>query len=348
MGRLRTLAIAPAAVLMLACTQGATSTSPSPSPASRPAHGWTMTAHVNVGHTPGPVVLGGPWAFVANMSDGTVTQIARSSGRVVATIEVANPAVLRAQGCAPDSVHAYYSGSWGWRYCDTPYAIAWDGSSLWALDDGHRWLVRIDPTRHVADTRIQLPGTGWSIAIASGVAYVSGFTDNQALYVADLQSRTVTTINGLDIGPAMLAADASGVWVACARTGTGHLDRIDPATQKITGRYPMDWWSTAVAVDRESVYVRGTFGGDITRYDEGTGAVVWSQPGPGFIGRQGIDQIVAQQDGVWMAGPTTALVDRATGAISQTIKMPSETVAAGGGEVWIVELNGSVAKFQLK
>jgi DNA-binding beta-propeller fold protein YncE len=307
-----------------------------------------MVAETRVGQTPSPVVLGGKWAFIANMSDGTVTQIARATGKVVATIRVASPAVLRAQACAPDSVHAYYSGSWGWRACDTPYAIAWDGKMLWALDNGHRWLVPIDPLKHVAVGRIQLPGTGWGLAIASGVAYVSGFADNQALYVADLRSGTVTTIGGLDLGPAMLAAAPSGVWVACARAGTGHLDRIDPATGQVTGRFPMEWWSTAVALAPDSVYVRGTFGGDVTRYDPASGAVIWSQPGPGFIGRQGIDQITPTPAGVWMAGPTTALVDQASGSISQTIKAPSESVAAGDGEVWIVELNGSVAKFQLK
>ncbi len=307
-----------------------------------------MVAETKVGQTPGPVVLGGQWAFVANMSDGTVTQIARSTGKVVATIKITDPAVLRAKGCAPDSVHAYYSGSWGWRYCDTPYAIAWDGATLWALDNGHHWLVSIDPVKHVASGRIQLPGTGWGIAIASGVADVSGVDDNQALYIADLRSGTVTAVSGLDIGPAMLAADASGIWVACARAGTGHLDRIDRATRKVSGRFPMEWWSTAVALGQGSVYVRGTFGGDITRYDPATGAIAWSEPGPGFIGRQGIDQITATPQGVWMAGPTTALVDQSTGMIIQSIKVPSETVAAGAGEVWIVELNGSVAKYQLK
>jgi DNA-binding beta-propeller fold protein YncE len=340
----RLLAIGLAAVSVAACSQSAQAI---PTPMA-PGHGWAMVAEVKVGRTPGPVVLGGQWAFVANMSDGTVTQIARSNGKVVATINVANPAVLRAQGCAPDSVHAYYSGSWGWRYCDTPFAIAWDGVSLWALDNGDRWLVPVDPVKHLANGRIQLPGTGWSIAITSGVAYVSGFADNQALYAADLKSRSVTTVNGLDTGPAMLAADASGVWVACARSGAGHLDRIDPTTRQVTGRFPMDWWSTAVALDSGAVYVRGTFGGDITRYDPTSGAIDWSQPGPGFIGRQGIDQMAAASSGVWVAGPSTALVDPATGTISQTIRVPSVSVAAGGGEVWVVELNGSVAKFQLK
>ena len=46
-------------------------------------HGWAMVASVRVGQTPGPVTLGGRWAFVANMSDGTVSQIDRASGKLV-------------------------------------------------------------------------------------------------------------------------------------------------------------------------------------------------------------------------------------------------------------------------
>jgi hypothetical protein len=309
-------------------------------------HGWTLVAHVKVGQTPGPVTLGGRWAFVANMGDGTVSEIDRSSGRLVATIKVADPAVLRAQGCAPDSVHAYYSGSWGWRMCDTPYATAWDGSSLWALDNGRRQLVRVDPNTHQTTDHIGLPGTGWSIAISGSTAYVSGFAADHSLYVADLQSRRLmTTISNLDRGPATLAAGPTGIWVVCGRAGTGHLDRIDPATDQVAGRYPAEWWSTAVVAYRDSVYVRGTYGGDISRVDAATGATVWNQPGPGFIGRQGIDQLGPAPDGVWMSGPTTARVDPATGMIADTIPVSSSTVAAGDGQVWLVELDGSVAEF---
>ena len=325
---------------LLGCS-GSASAPPTP-------HGWTMVAHAKVGQTPGPVTLGGHWAFVANMSDGTVSQIDRGSGRVVATIKIADPGVLRDQGCAPDSVHAYYSGSWGWRACDTPYAIAWDGSALWALDNGNRALWRLDPERRLVNDRVRLPGTGWSVAIANGIAYVSGFADNHALYVANLKTHDVTTIGNLDTGPATLTADATGAWVNCVRAGTGHLDRVDLAAGAVTGRYPNEWWSTAIVADQGAIYVRGTYGGDISRVDPTSGAMSWTQPGPGFIGRQGIDQLGPAANGIWMSGPTTARVDLSTGAIVDTIKVPSETVAAGDGEVWMIELDGSVAKFRLK
>lgn len=312
------------------------------------AHGWTLVAHTQVGHTPGPVVLGGQWAFVANMSDGTVTQMRRSDGRVVATIETANVSALRSEGCAPDSVHAYYSGSWGWRACDTPYAIAWSGDALWALDNGDHALVHIDPQRHVVDRRVQLPGSGWSIATWDGTAYVSGLSDNHALYAVDPATFAVTTIDNLDNGPATLTADASGVWVSCVRAPVGRLDHVDPASKQVYGRYPIEWWSESITSDQGGIFVRGTYGGDISRVDPATGAIIWTMPGPGFIGRQGMDQLGAAPNGIWMSGPTTSRVDLATGKITDTIPMASETVAAGNGEVWLIELDGSVAKFVLK
>jgi DNA-binding beta-propeller fold protein YncE len=307
-----------------------------------------MVAHVKVGQTPGPVTLGGRWAFVPNMSDGTVTQIDRGSGKVVATISVADPHVLRAQGCAPDSVHAYYSGSWGWRLCDTPYAIAWDGSSLWALDNGNARLVRVDPSTHQVAGEISLPGNGWSVAISGSTAWVSGFAADHSLYEVDLAARrVVATITDLDEGPASVAVDTSGVWVVCARAGTGHLDRIDPATASVTGRYTIEWWSPTMVADHGTLYVRGTFGGDISRVDSATGAVVWTQPGPGFIGRQGIDQIAAATDGIWLDGPTTTRIDPA-GHVAEKLRVSSTSVAADAGQLWLIELDGSVAELKKK
>lgn len=309
---------------------------------------WVRAAHVHVGQTPGPVALGGEWAFVPNMSDGTVSQIARSTGREVATITVTDPKVLRSVGCAPDSVHAYYSGSWGWRACDTPYAIAWDGAYLWALDNGRHQLVRIDPTQHVVDHRVDLPGAGWSITVGAGKAFVSGYPDH-ALYVVDLQSQLLTAvIKNLDLGPATLAYGAGAVWVNCVAgtDGVGYLDRIDPVTAKVVGRYPIEWWSEDVAAANGRVYMRGSFGGDIIQINVDTGAVEWTQPGPGFIGRQGIDKLGPVANGVWVSGPITVRIDAATGQIADRIPVTSVAVEADAGEVWLMEIDGSVSEFK--
>jgi hypothetical protein len=318
-----------------------------------------MVAQIKVGQTPGPVVLGGAWAFVPNMSDGTISQINRSDGKIVATIRVSDPGVLRTQGCAPDSVHNYYSGSWGYRACDSPYAIAWDGSALWALDNGRRQVVRIDPVSHQATDHVALPGTrptdephdvvaGWSLAAGGGQLWVSGYADH-ALYGVDLQTRRVATVqSGLDSGPTSLVYAAGSVWVVCVRgiNGVGTLDRVDPATAKVVGRYPIEWWSEAIIADRGGLYVRGSFGGDISYVNAATGTVDWSQPGPGFIGRQGIDELGATTAGIWMSGPTTVRIDPGSGVIAERIRVPSTSVTADGTEVWLMELNGSVDKFK--
>jgi hypothetical protein len=312
-----------------------------------PVHGWSMVAHVMVGRTPGPVRLGGRWAFVPNMGDGTVTQIDQGTGRIMATIKVADPKVLRDQGCAPDSVHAYYSGSWGWRACNTPFAVAWDGSFLWALDNGRRQLLRVDPTTHTVTDQISLPGTGWDLAIAGTTAWISGNDADHSVYVVDLSRRiVVATIGDLDQGTAALAAGPNGVWVLCARAATGHLDRIDPATSRVVDRYPSEWWSTAVIESQGAVYVRGTYGGDISRINVLSGVMMWTQPGPGFIGTNGLDELGAAPDGVWLSGPTTVRVDPGTGRITERIKVSSTSVAAGADEVWLGLLDGSVAEFR--
>src|SRR5260370_4262796 len=148
--RSRFFAYAPVALLATvavgACNQAS----------AAPSH-WTIAANVKVGQTPGPVTLGGRWAFVPNMNDGTVTQINRADGKIVATIRIDDPGVLRGQGCAPDSIHNYYSGSWSYRVGDIPYAIAWHGSSLWAPANGHCPLSLIQRLRHQMHQSSTLP-----------------------------------------------------------------------------------------------------------------------------------------------------------------------------------------------
>jgi outer membrane protein assembly factor BamB len=278
------------------------------------------------------------------MSKGTVTQIDRASGKTVATIYVADPQLLRDQGCAPDSEHAYDSRSWGWRACDTPYAIAWDGSELLALDNGGKQLVSVDPVRHLVTERISLPGTGWAIAADQATAWITGW-DDDALYAVDLPSGHLkASIHGLAQGPSTLAIGFGSVWVVCAR-GAGELDRIDPSTFQVAGRYAIGQWSNDVATS-DAVYVRGTNGGDISRFDPKTGAVVWRHPGPAFLGRPGVDRIAITDDGIWLSGPSTTRINPQTGEIAGKVAVPSMAVAATGGELWLVELDGSIAELR--
>jgi hypothetical protein len=184
--------------------------------------------------------------------------------------------------------------------------------------------------------------------MGEGKAFVSGYPEH-ALYVVDVQSQLITAVvKNLDLGPATLAYGAGAVWVNCVvgTDGVGYLDRIDPVAAHVVARYPIEWWSEDVASAQDTVYMRGSFGGDITRIDTGSGAAHWTQSGPGFIGRQGIDQLGIAANGVWVSGPTTVLFDAEKGQVIDRIQVPSTAVAADGGEVWLLEVDGSIGKFK--
>jgi outer membrane protein assembly factor BamB len=213
-----------------------------------------------------------------------------------------------------------------------------------ALDNGRKELARVDPANHRVIARIPLPGTGWAIAADQSTAWVSGW-DDDSLYAVNLQTEGIAaSIRGLGQGPSTLAIGFGSVWVICAR-GKGQLDRIDPASFKVTGRYPIGAWSDAV-VTFDAVYIRGSNGGDLSRVDPTTGAVVWRQISPAFLGRPGIDQIAATSEGIWMSGASTSLINPQTGEIAAKVALPSMAVAAAGNELWLVELDGSVAELR--
>ena len=116
----------------------------------------------------------------------------------------------------------------------------------------------------------------------------------RALLIGDLPWLSYHVSDEETVHNAAKLVRAGAVWVICVRgDGIGHLDRIDLATDKVTGRYDIEWFSTAVITASGAVYVRGTYGGDISRINASTGRVEWTQPGPGFIGRQGIDELGA-------------------------------------------------------
>ena len=139
-------------------------------------------------------------------------------------------------------------------------------------------------------------------------------------------------------------------WSAHAETPVISIASLPPAQKSLaaipsSGGAPQ-WWRTAVVAHGRALYVRGTNGGDISRLDSATGAVVWTQPGPGFIGNFGLDQLGLAADGIWLSGPTTARLDPATGKIAETIRLASNSAAAGNNELWLVLLDGSVVKLQ--
>jgi hypothetical protein len=97
-----------------------------------------------------------------------------------------------------------------------------------------------------------------------------------------------------------------------------------------------------VIADGGATFVRT--GGLVPRVNARTGTIEWGRSGPGFLGRPGIDALGVAPYGFWLSGSPTERMDPATGEIVETLPIASAAVAFDRGELWLLELDGSVAK----
>jgi hypothetical protein len=214
--------------------------------------------------------------------------------------------------CSTTSEHAYYFGSWGLRKCDTPYAIAWDGSALWALDNGLREVVNIDPST-ASDHR-------GDPAARHGLGH-------RVFRLDSLGGRAIRT-------------------TCCTKSisAPGYIDRVDPLSMRVAGRYPIGWYSDDVIEHDGAIFVRT--GGLLSRFNTDIDAIEWSTSGPGFLGRPGIDELGVASDGIWLSGSSTERMDPRTGRILESIQIGSAAVAVSDGRLWLLELDGTVTEMR--
>src|SRR5207237_2473699 len=132
--------------------------------------------------------------WVALAAEGTVQRIDPTTGRIAATITVADPQRLLAAGCAPSSEHAYATGSFGLRACDAPSAVAAGAGALWAVANDVDAIVRIDPARNAVTDRIGLGFDAWSLSATDDAVWVSDYTNDAVVRVDPATDRVVARI----------------------------------------------------------------------------------------------------------------------------------------------------------
>jgi len=122
-------------------------------------------------------------------------------------------------------------------------------------------------------------------------------------------------------GPALgVAVGAGSVWVTVAHQGPGHLVRIDPRTNEITGRFPTGDGPATVAVGEGGVWVRVTSGNArLQRFDPSTGELVGEQGGDWYV--------AATTDEAWGRGPD--MVQRLMPTTSVTVPIISPEPSGG-------------------
>src|SRR5438132_3104304 len=254
------LALLAALVAIAACT--------SPAPVAEP-----LLAPILVGQRairPVPA-FGAVWIAVA--AEGTVQRIEPTSGRIVASITVADPQRLLAAGCAPSSEHAYATGSFGLRACDAPSAVAAGAGALWAVANDADAIVRIDPARNAVADRVALGFDAWSVTATDDAVWVSDYA-NDAVVRVDPATRRVVARIPVPAGPSEIATHGDTVWVVCS--AAGRVVRIDAKRDAVIATIDVGAWALAISVAGDDVWVRGGSArddGGLYRIDARTNAV---------------------------------------------------------------------------
>jgi virginiamycin B lyase len=119
--------------------------------------------------------------------------------------------------------------------------------------------------------RISTPGQPIGVAYADGSAWVTSFDRNAVLRI-DRATNTIATIPvGPSEGPEGMAFGAGAVWISHKE---GAVTRIDPASNSIVARIPVDREARYLAVGAGAVWVTSFDLGTVQRIDSATNRVV--------------------------------------------------------------------------
>jgi streptogramin lyase len=282
--------------------------------------------------------------WIASAAEGTVQRVDPTTGRIVATITVADPRRLLAAGCAPSSEHAYATGSFGVRACDAPSAVAAGAGAIWAVANDTNAIVRVDPTRNAITDTIALGFSAWSVTATDDAVWLSDYA-NDALVRVDPRTKGIVARIPVPSWPTEIAASGDAVWVVCSAAGA--VVRVDATRNVVTATVEVGAWALAIAIAGDDVWVRGgavRADGGLYRIDARTNAVALAVQAGAPEGREGVSSIAATDRGVWVPGVSIDLVDRATGAIDATLPIPSYAVALDGQTLWALDVFGRLVR----
>lgn len=287
--------------------------------------------------------FGAVWVAIA--ADGTVIRVDGATGRIAATVRVADPQRLIAAGCAPSSEHAYATGSFGLRACDAPSAVAAGSDAMWATANDTNAIVRIDPTSNMVSATVVLGFDPWAVAAGDDAVWASDYANNAVVRV-DPRTMTVTARIPVASGPTEMAVAPGTLWVL--NSAAGMVTRVDTGRSAVVATIAVSDWAVAIAVFGDDVWVRGgsTSGaGGLLRIDARTNAVAAAYPAGVLLGREGVGSIVATDRGAWVPGLTLDLIERTTGAVLTSVPIPSYSVARDDTSLWILDVFGRLVRY---
>jgi streptogramin lyase len=185
---------------------------------------------IDVGRAPLRIVStpGGVWVSV--IRDGTVVRIDPDTGEVDKTVR------LDPRGSEPEG-------------------LAWDGTSLWVVDQAHGRVVRLGPGGALLGEVVTDDAPRLVAAGDSGV-WVANYGGKSVSRIRGDRARTAA-LTGC-VGPQGIAEAAGKVWVSC--TLNGAVVVLDADTLEQVTEIPDVPDADAVVADGDTVYVVGQAG----------------------------------------------------------------------------------------
>lgn len=198
---------------------------------------------IAVGEAPLRLVDTPNGVWVSVISDGKVVRIDPSTGEIDKTVKL-KPA---------DS---------------EPEGLAWDGGSLWVVDQANSRVVQLDPEGQLVRSVDVGAGPRLVSAGESGV-WVTNWAADSVSLVADGQAATME-LPGC-IGPQGVAEVDGKVWVAC--TDSSSVVALDVASGEVVTTLEDVADADAVVANGDKVYVVGQSGPTVYSIDSATGEI---------------------------------------------------------------------------
>jgi hypothetical protein len=212
------------------------------------------------------------------------------------------------------------------RAAAQPCAAAAAGHFVWVTMFAAPYLVRIDPRKNVVTGRTRVGNGACGVGVGAGSLWVE---DTYSATVSRVSVRSGTRTAAIDVGGTPY--DATFAYGAAWATayGADDLVRIDPASNRVAARVPLDK-ATGVVGAFGSVWATGADG--VIRVDPRTNAVVAriALPMAGWT--------AAGEGAVWVTTPRgLSRIDPSTNAVTATVAIPGNLgdPAVVGGKVWV-------------
>jgi YVTN family beta-propeller protein len=276
---------------------------------------------VPVGDSPGPIAAGAGALWVVNLNDSTLTKIDPSAHSAVKSIAVPVPSGRQTP----------------------PLLVAAAGQDVW-IWACHLTLFRVDPVSIQIVQQLELlrdfgvfPGFTCAVAAEQSsvwmplgypraeVVHVEAVGDAPAAVAERFPTRSLGARSAMAIG-------LGSVWLAA---GKGPVQRLDPATGRITASVQLGSGPKAMVVGHDAAWVANEDEGSVTRIDPRTTSVVRSIS----VGANPVALAVGP-DAIWVANSgdgTVSRIDPETNAVTKTISVGHRPlgVAFADGSVWV-------------